>query len=543
MIAYLALVAMSVLAGFGLLSRLRLPVSPLHRWYLAPGATLLVWAIALGVSVSLGLTVRNLSGPLMALTMFMAILGALDARRGWAGPRPSGLLILAALPLAVMAMDVAAGLSQYIGGPAQDGWSYVAFGQYLWEWPRGTEGGLAPLYQYAAHLSRVRFISGAMLAFFSPTTGAGGDTQAAAGVFVAWTLFVFGASCAASAVALGIRRAWLVLLSAIAIMSPWVYAAVQIHNYDNLMALSFLPVGMSVLAAAERPGTSVAVLIGAVLAAALYAYPEMSVFVGFGLALAVGCRATRDRLWMAWAKTCLLAGLLSAVLLLPGRADLAWFISNQLHVATGAAGARAGEGNFPYLLDFAKWPIAFWGFQTGPSTTSQIPLAIATRDLIAGALWILSVMGITALLRRRRWDVVLLGLGLSAAAVIMVARQHYDYGAYKLLLFGNWAMAAVVTAGAEALAARVAAPGAGRVVRVTAATAGAVIAIAFFGSFALRERAFHERLDPHTVAPFRALTEAEELIGSAPVLVSVDNDVANAWTVYFLRHHSIRLLE
>lgn len=198
MIAYLALVAMSVLAGFGLLSRLRLPVSPLHRWYLAPGATLLVWAIALGVSVSLGLTVRNLSGPLMALTMFMAILGALDARRGWAGPRPSGLLILAALPLAVMAMDVAAGLSQDIGGPAQDGWSYVAFGQYLWEWPRGTEGGLAPLYQYAAHLSRVRFISGAMLAFFSPTTGAGGDTQAAAGVFVAWTLFVFGASCAAS---------------------------------------------------------------------------------------------------------------------------------------------------------------------------------------------------------------------------------------------------------------------------------------------------------------------------------------------------------
>ena len=77
-----------------------------------------------------------------------------------------------------------------------------------------------------------------MLAFFSPMTGAGGDTQAAAGAFVGWTLFVFGASCAASAVALGIRRGWLVLFSAIAVMSPWVYAAVQIHNYDNLMALS-----------------------------------------------------------------------------------------------------------------------------------------------------------------------------------------------------------------------------------------------------------------------------------------------------------------
>ena len=113
------------------------------------------------------------------------------------------------MPLAVMAMDVAAGLSRYIGGPAQDGWSYVAYGQYLWEWPKGTEGGLAPLYQYAAHLSETRFISSAMLAFFSPMTGTDGDTQAAAGAFVAWTLFVFAASCAASAVALGIRRGWL----------------------------------------------------------------------------------------------------------------------------------------------------------------------------------------------------------------------------------------------------------------------------------------------------------------------------------------------
>ena len=102
-----------------------------------------------------------------------------------------------------------------------------------------------------------------MLALFSPLTGAGGDTQAAAGAFVAWTLFVFGASCAASADGLGIRRGWLVLFTATAVMSPWVYSAVQIHNYDNLLALSFLPFAMSVVAAAERPGTSVTVLLGA----------------------------------------------------------------------------------------------------------------------------------------------------------------------------------------------------------------------------------------------------------------------------------------
>ena len=165
----------------------------------------------------------------------------------------------------------------------------------------------------------------------------------------------------------------------------------------------------------------------------------------------------------------------------------------------------------------------------------QTALAIATRGVIVAALWILSVVGIVDLLRRRRWDIVLLGLGLSAGAVLLVARQHYDYGAYKLLLFANWAMAAAVTVGAEAVAARVAASGAGRAVRLTVAAAGALIAIAFFGSFALRERAFHQRLDPPTVAPFRALTEAERLMESAPVLVSVDNDVANAWAVSSFR--------
>ena len=416
---YLALAAISVLAGFGLLTRLRLPVSPIHLWYLAPGATMLVWAIALGVGVSLGLTLRTLSGPVLALTLVVAILGALDARRAWAAAKPTGLLILAAIPLAVMAMDVAAGLSHYIGGPAQDGWSYVAYGQYLWEWPKGTEGGLAPLHQFAAYLSRARFIASAMLALFSPLTGAGGDTQAAAGAFVAWTLFVFGASCAASADGLGIRRGWLVLFTAIAVMSPWVYSAVQIHNYDNLLALSFLPFAMSVVAAAERPGTSVTVLLGAVVAATVYSYPEMSPFVGFGLVLAVACRATRDRLWLAWGKTCVLAGALAAFLLIPGRADLARFISIQLDLATRAAGTRPGEGIFPYLLDFANWPTAFWGFgfQSEPSTT----LAIATRYVISAALWILAVVGIVSLVRRRRWDVVLLGLGLSAGAVVLVA--------------------------------------------------------------------------------------------------------------------------
>src|SRR5207342_2382015 len=103
--------------------------------------------------------------------------------------------------------------------------------------------------------------------------------------------------------------------------------------------------------------------------------------------------------------------------------------------------------------------------------------------------------------------------------------------------------AAAVTAGAEAIAARIAANRAGRTVRLTTVAMGALIAIAFLVSFARRELALHQTIEPPTAAPFRALTEVEGLIGSAPVLVMVDSDVANAWAVYFLRNHAIGLLD
>jgi hypothetical protein len=194
---------------------------------------------------------------------------------------------------------------------------------------------------------------------------------------------------------------------------------------------------------------------------------------------------------------------------------------------------------FPHLLDFATWPTAFWLFQGQASRL----FVVASHYLIAGAFWILSVVGTVELLRRRRWDIVLLGLGLSAGAVLQVAWQHYAYGAYKLLLFGNWAMAAAVSAGAEALAAWIAVGGTGRASRLITTVTGAVIMIAFLGSSAVRQRAFHQSLDPPTVAPFRALTQVEGLIGSAPILVAVDSDVADAWAVYFLRQHTIGLLD
>src|SRR4029077_5378723 len=123
------------------------------------------------------------------------------------------------------AIDFAEGSANFVGSAAGDGWSYVAYGQYLWELRRGTPGPLPPLLQYATHLSDTRFISSALLGFFSPVTGMAGDTQGAVGVFLAATIFLWGTACAATARLLGLSGGWRLVVVVTAVFSPWILVA------------------------------------------------------------------------------------------------------------------------------------------------------------------------------------------------------------------------------------------------------------------------------------------------------------------------------
>src|SRR5205085_8609658 len=59
------------------------------------------------------------------------------------------------------------GLAIFANSTYADSWSYVAFADYLMAVLRGTEGGLAPLHQYAAHLIGTRNAGSAILAYLS----------------------------------------------------------------------------------------------------------------------------------------------------------------------------------------------------------------------------------------------------------------------------------------------------------------------------------------------------------------------------------------
>lgn len=545
MLAYLLLVLVSTLAGYGVLSASRVTLGPAQRWFLSPGACLVAWAIIIGVTVSTPVPMRSVATPLWIATCVAAAYGAWRGRVEWTSEVAIPLAVVIAIPIGLMAYDFVQGLASYIGGPAADGWSYVAFAQYVWELPRGAEGALSPLHQYASHLSRARFISVTLLGLFSPLTGQPGDTQAAAGLFVAWTVFVFGASCAGYGVATIARRWWLVAFCLLAATSRWVYGAVEIHNYDNLLAISFLPFALGLLSGATAPNRRTAIALGLTAAANVYAYPELAAIVFFGLGLAMLTRAVEDGRWPAWIGCGVIILVLAVVLVLPARADLAWFVSNQIAAASAPITSRPGEGSFPEIMNLRDWTAVFWGF--GPAAASGGLRAAWSvgRHGLGAVLWLLALVGVVRLISRRQWDIVALAATLSAGAFYMVVQQHYSYGAYKLLLVACWAPAACAVSGALALSERVAR--ACRSLSLTPRTAlvavpaslliGAVVTAA-----AAREIAFRGAIVPDSIDPYRTLANLNQVPASEPMLVSVDDALANEWAVYFLRNRLFRLV-
>jgi len=540
---FLLLCIVSLLAGVGILNAIRAPLPPYLQWLLAPGACLSAWAVALGVTVSLGVTVQHLVVPFWMATTIAACYGAAQARRSF--PREiTWLLALAiVLPVALMPFDFLHGLSDFVGGPAADGWTYVARGQELWEMPKNSVGHLAPLYAYASHLHAARFIASALLGVLSPFAREAGDTQAATGYFLAFSLFVFGASCLGVARTAENRRLPLAAICTLAVLSPWVLGAIQIHNYDNLLAISFLPMTMGFLAGLEEPGWRAMLTLGLFLAAAVYTYPEMAAFAVLGAALACARRALAGMRPVAWVGM-LAGGLITALLLLgPSVRDLVWFISIQAGSLTLPIGRRGGEGAFAELGSLSNWWASFWGLTSGVATARFGAAWGITSRAVGTVCWILGAFGCLNMFRRGVWDVATVGALLLLGGVVMIVHDQYSYGAYKFLLLGWWIFAWFVVSGASTIRESVSRTDpAGRTIWKTAAGVTlAMISIGLIGSTVAHTVAFQRRLLTPSIRPYRSVQDIDRLINQAPLIVAVTDPIANEWAVYFLRAHPLAL--
>lgn len=564
---YLGLCLLSVGVGLGLQRLLRLPLARGDALLFAPALTLALWGVGLGLLEARLLPGRLAAWPLWAITLLLLLVGVQGLRATWRAEAPLasapasaararrlratlgggealGLLGLAVvLPVLALWPLFGVGLLDAQGTVWPDGWSYAALGRYLWDYGRTADGGLAPIYQYAAHLNGTRYISSALLGFLSPLVAVG-DPRAVASLFQAWTVFVFGATCAlvirAWPVGLPLRAAYL----ALAVGSGWAANVIYANNYDNSAALACLPALVATAARFKPTVLSWCAVLSLLGAASLYTYPELVPFVLGGAGLLFAQRVWQERgHWRTWLAALAASTFLALVLTAPFLREAVSFLLAQSNVGL-SAGARPGEGMFSGLLppDY-RWG-AFWGLGTELIAGRWHRLQqLAGMELAA-----LALLGWLRLLWCRQLAMAALLAGLVAACLVMLLRNQYSYGAYKLIALGWWGYCLLVVLGVALigeLLARLTAlrPAGRRALTVALAVALAAVPLGFNlflprSVDGRRTPYVYEELRTHD---FQAVTGAAAAAGDAPILVATQHDVLAEWALYYLNDISLAL--
>jgi hypothetical protein len=533
LLRYAALCAVSVAIGLAILRLLRVSLPHAMMVTVAPAVTLSWWSVVLGFGVSLGVPVSVLAGPVWALSGGLAAYGiAKHARQFEWGDAPL-LALTAALPVCVLSPYFLVGLTDYQGSSLPDGWSYVAMAQYLWTYSIGSEGGLPPLHQYAAHMAHVRHVAGAMLGFLSPFF-APGDTQASSGLFVSGALFVFSTSCAFFALSIRVSSLQLVTYLVFVVVSGWMANVVWANNYDNALALSFAPLLAGLIAHFDMDAPGWRVLLGLVGAGLFYVYPELAPLVA-ALAVFAALERWRNETMpiRRWALIVATSGTLALAMMWPFVPDMLAFIGNQTSAGLQATG-RPGEVMFTGLLSRHFQPSAFWGL----GAEFRVERFLRLANLLGAVLSVLAAVGVVAMLRSRLAGVAAWVVLLVTGALFMIVAEQYSYGAYKLILLSWWALALAVVLGIHAVVTAWPLTEYARVVRVVACVALVTAALMHVAVRSFRAVALSGQW---TMADYRRVGAIEDLNLSKKVLVAVDERVANEWAVYFLRDMPIVL--
>ena len=552
-LTYIFAAALLLMAGTGLLRLLRAPFDRITMILLGPIATQALWAVTIGVGLVCGLSVRQLAAPLLLGSVVLACIGLHDVRRRrslHSSPQPLlAILVSCALaPVIVLLPYFVFGLADYPGSRLPDGWWSVATGRHLWTYGLRADGMLEPLYGFASQFlvtwHGVRSVASASLGVLS-LLGHAGDTQRSVGLFMALALFTFGTSAAA----VSVSRAWQagrsILFVLLAVASGWAANAVYANNYDNLLALGYFP-AIAAVVRAPRSSRGSWIVLGVIAAGLAYTYPELAIAV-----LAVGLVMVAERSWKArsWrdARGFGWAAAVFLVLAGPHLPSTIRFLGAQSAQALrpDQGSFRPGETLFKGLLIPRYRPSAF----SSLGGERQVLTLFWSQAAVALLLFMLLATGIARVLRSRDFGILAaLTLPLIAAPVLMFV-DAYDYGAYKMILIGWWA---VVLCLVEATAS-FERPGIHwRVLTwlsVAVCLAIPTVTLARSVNLALNARDLAKvqvAFDAVSVAPrsmdqFRSLEEIARIVGQEPVGIFVKNWEALEWATYFLRNAHTRL--
>jgi hypothetical protein len=509
-----------------------------HRWsgalFAGPGLTLALWIIALSGAAWASIPLRHIFGPVWIATLLLAALGIFLRisvnRQIVADENESGQcrrlvgLIAVVVPLLIMPATLRYGLGDFVNSTYPDPWSYVMVADYLSAVTRGTEGGLASLHQYASHLMNTRNASSAILAQLAAGFG---DIKADQVMTLFCLLVLFanvGALIAFARTIFG--RAGLAACLALLAGLGWPANIVFAGNFDQLLLLPLLPlIAALALRAAGSKLWSASILIGILGAAALFAYVELA-FLGILVAMSFVIPPDAS-LRMAIGRAilvCCIAALVIAVLTWPGFDALLHMLTSQFALASGAV--RPGEGYFAGLTSPLRLPgaVSALGGEFPRTPWSGVPW------IVGAALCAVTLAG--AWRERRRWSVVLAFAVVALAFVHFAYRQHYSYGAYKIISVNIWFLGFLTVAGGIWLA-EWSRPRLPRRIPVTAVVAAVLFAVTLDRSI-VQANAVHYRNNAVEQSKYREALTIAAIVKDAPTLLSVRDDVANEWAVFYL---------
>jgi hypothetical protein len=575
-------------AGAGIIRALRAPIAPGIAALIGPALTQALLACVWGLAVVAGVPIKYVVMPAAVVLIGLAAYGfrswivALRSPPGRAWDtiawRPIALLAVSLLiPPLVMLPFFVHGLADYFGSGWLDGWAYAALGQYLWNLPRGTEGGLTPIYQFASHTGGRRYGATSGLGLFS-LVFAPGDLQAANGLLRAIAIFAFTSACAAVADVRARRPAALAWLTypyvAMCGLSGWMLDVVWANNYDNTLALSCYP---ALIALVTLPAVLTtlggATVLGVMVAGAVHTYPELAP-VMLGATVLVGAetiwrrarrrgagddvpggdvRLSRPRVpgegeWRAPLRTAGAALVIAALLLVPSWRDLSMFFAIQVHnglalTATANAAPPPGSGMFPGLLD-AHTRLAALLAMGG----ERAPFAASWRlDIAAIWLLVLIVLGLWRLVRQGEIALPVVLVAHAVGAAWLLGHAHYDYGAYKMLLLGWWVAAFAVLTACGWLIDILRTDGVDRthawrqplraVMGMVAAMSLLIVPIVTEARAVSAAREVQTR----SLRGYHAIDRLPSLIGQAPIALLSFDELATHWAAYYLRDANLLL--
>ena len=416
-----------------------------------------------------------------------------------------------------------------------DTFLYSAFGQYLVDHPRGLEGGLSPVDQYASSQSGLRFGTVSVLGFFSVLSHS--STVAVLPIYALIVLVNIFSGFVLLSRRFGCNQLFSLGAGVFAVIGGWVSNALNIGALDNLLFLSlfpFLVVRLDLYRFGQK-SWSASLSLAILASSVFYAYPEGLAMAGV-MFLPFFCESLWSGMYRrgeAWRRyvisACLIVVLISpyvrgSILLL-----LEEIRSGRLRIN--------GAGIFPGLLSPRLLPAMFALGQEFPEPAyalhhAVLPMMMLAFVLLGGAAW-----------RRRRKSLILAFLILVMVAIWQGWFQRYDYGLYKILLIGSLIWIPSLFRGGTAVANFLP-----RASRPFAVTLGMII---FFSGALAQRMEQQEKVPWREVIPMKWYSDLANLrpkVGNRPVLLVCDNafdqldyDFDQEWAVFFLRHINLKV--